>query len=323
MTWKDQLKDSFTCTSELLKYLHLDHALHAQQEGNTFSFLVPRFFASLMKKNDRNDPLLKQVLPSIDELDESFGGQADPLDEKSFMVSEAVMQKFQSRVLVILSGHCAINCRYCFRRNFPYQDHQISLLKMQKQLLALENKKDIFEVIFSGGDPLTLPNKSLEKLIETIDTLENIKVIRFHTRMPVVMPDRVDKQIIEIFKSSKKKILLVIHMNHRNELSPQLAERVQSLHQVNVTVYNQAVLLKGVNDTFDSQYSLWKESYLHNIKPYYLHQLDEVSGGNHFKVSLERGCELIKALRSSLPGYMIPRYVQEVPHAPSKVPIEI
>lgn len=321
MSWQKQLQTSFTKFEDLLKFLELDDQLSIALSQPRFPLQVPRFFASLMKKRDIHDPLLRQVLPTLFEEDQGFGGTEDPLNEIQSMKGISMMQKFHSRVLFITTSRCAINCRYCFRRNFPYDEHTASLTELERQLVEINKQKDIFEVIFSGGDPLILPNRSIAKILECIESLDNIKFVRIHTRLPVVLPDRVDEELLRVFKKFSKKIILVLHINHQREISVNLSEKVRQLNSLHVTVYNQAVLLRGVNDTFEAQKDLWVKSTENQILPYYLHQLDEVKGGNHFLVPKSEGLNLIKQLRESLPGYMVPKYVKEIPGALSKVPL--
>lgn len=321
-SWTRSLQGSFTNPKELLEYLQLEIPDDLLSTQTSFPFLVPRFFASLMQKGCWDDPLLRQVLPLEQEERKSVAALLDPLEEQEAFVDKAIMQKFQTRVLLMTSGHCAVNCRYCFRRNFPYKQYVSPLKDLQKQLLALSGNQKIMEIIFSGGDPLTLPNRSLEKLIKTAESLEAVKVLRFHTRLPVVIPGRVEEELCEIFKKSTKKIVMVLHINHAQEISQALKQKVRLIEHYNIPVYNQAVLLKGVNDSVEAQKALWEKGYLSSIFPYYLHQLDPVQGASHFKVDLNKGQSLMKSLRAQLPGYMIPRYVAEIPGAPNKVPLD-
>lgn len=320
-TWKEQLQDSFTCPKALLKYLELDEQEASLEAHKQFNFLVPKHFAQLITKKDPNCPLLKQVLPTRLEMNDQQQGLVDPLQEISAMKDGSLMQKFSSRVLFLTSTHCAVNCRYCFRRHFPYQENTSSLKGLISQIQALENKLEVFEVIFSGGDPLTLSNASLEKILQTFEKVPTLQVARFHTRLPVVLPDRVDNKLLEILSTLKKKCIFVLHLNHPQEISPELVDKVALFKSLGIDVLNQAVLLKGVNDSLSVQYSLWKSLSLAGIAAYYLHQLDLVKGGVHFFVDPQKGKKLIEDLRSKLPGYMIPTYVQEVPQATSKVPL--
>ena len=321
LSWKEQLQNSFSCPRELLDYLELEKEDFATQAVDKFKFLVPRFFAQLMTKSDPTCPLLRQVLPIKDEVAlVQKNGVADPLEEISFMKEGAMMQKFSSRVLFLTSAHCAIHCRYCFRRNFPYKENSSSLKVLIEQIKFLHKTPEIFEVILSGGDPLTLTNCSLRKLLKAVEQVPTLEILRFHSRLPVVLPDRIDDEFLEILSQFSKKCVFVLHINHPKEISSLLLQKVQSLRFLGVDVLNQAVLLNGINDNLPTQHELWKSLALGGIKAYYLHQLDPVEGGMHFFVEPQKGKELIASLRSKLPGYMIPLYVQEIPKACSKVP---
>ncbi len=317
MSWQVELQTIFNKVEDLLEYLELPIDNHVLLDPK-FPIKVPKSFADRMIKGDWNCPLLKQVLPlGVETVDEQ--GVVDPLMESNFIYQKGVLKKFQRRVLVVASGHCAVNCRYCFRRHFPYEDHRFSTKDWDNLLEKIQKDKEIKEIILSGGDPLTLPDAQLKKIFEKINLIEHIQTIRLHTRLPVVIPSRLTTDFINLIEHNSKKIVLVFHINHPNEINSEMIAVFKSMQQKGCIMFNQAVLLKGVNDQVEIQEALWRKCFDAGILAYYLHQFDDVLGARHFGVSLEDGRLLVDNLKAVLPGFMMPRYVKEQPFAHSKV----
>ncbi len=326
-TWQNELKSLFHSYEDLLEYLEISNDLSNPILHPTFPIRVPRSFADRMRKGERNDPLLLQVLPSAQELIKNPISTLsnDPLKEAEFTYSQGVLQKFQGRVLIVSTGYCPVHCRYCFRRHFDYADRQISLKDWGKTLTQLKADTSISEVIFSGGDPLTLPDNKLEALFNDLKKIPHIRTIRLHSRFPIVIPSRLTEALKALLKddpTSPIRIVTVLHINHAQELDQSLSEKLRKWSSEGVLFFNQAVLLQSINDSLNSQIALWRRCFESGVLAYYLHQFDRVEGAGHFEVSLEKGQSLIAELRKSLPGYMIPLYVQEIPFAGSKIPLE-
>lgn len=318
MSWQVELQTIFNKVEDLLGYLELPVSADQVLLDPKFPIKVPKSFADRMIKKNWNCPLLKQVLPlAIEENDSQ--GVLDPLMESNFIYQKGVLKKFQRRVLVVASGHCAINCRYCFRRHFPYQDHRFSSKDWENLLENLKKDKEIREIILSGGDPLTLPDLHLKKIFEKINLIDHIQTIRVHTRLPIVIPSRLTNDFVELIENNRKKIVLVFHINHPNEISAEMTKQFQLMQRKGCIMFNQAVLLKGINDEVETQEALWRKCFDAGILAYYLHQFDDVLGARHFEVSLQQGLLLVDQLKAVLPGFMMPRYVKEEPFAHSKV----
>jgi len=325
-TWQDDLKSIIHSSEELFHYLELDPGPLSSIPLTSFPLRVPKSFASRMEKGNPDDPLLRQVLPSFEELKDSPSDfSLDPLQEKQFVYSPGVLQKFQGRVLIVSTGYCPVHCRYCFRRHFDYTQNQISLKDWEITLETLKNDTSISEVIFSGGDPLTLPDKKLESLFHDLMQITHLETIRLHTRFPIVIPSRLTDTLKSLLKgspSSRVRIVIVLHINHAQEIDDELMQILRCWNQEGVFFLNQSVLLKGVNDSLSAQINLWKRCFSAGIVAYYLHQCDAVLGAEHFFVPIKTGQIIVKALRNALPGYMVPLYVQEIPFSGSKVPLE-
>lgn len=280
-----------------------------------FKVKIPSDLLSTFDANNGDDPLTKQFIPSRAENINS--GKIDPLEEHDIS-HRGIIQKYKHRVLITTTGACAVHCRYCFRRHFPYESN--SILKHLDQLTNyLKGHPDINEVILSGGDPLMLKNHHLEKLFNTLKQIKNIRIIRFHTRIPTVQPGRIDHEFAQLIeKYNQWQWVFVTHVNHANELNERNKEAIDLLKSLNITVLNQSVLLNGINDSTDALRTLSLKLFNHGILPYYLHQLDPVKGAMHFEVPIPKGRRLIKELQTVLPGYLVPKYVQEQPGQPNK-----
>jgi len=318
-TWQQQMKWAIRDTQTLCQMLELpENAGIGANATKQFPVFVPLPFFQRIQRKTLEDPLLRQVLPIPDEDETLAGFTADPLEEAAATLTPGLLQKYNSRVLMVTTGACAIHCRYCFRRNFPYSDSPGS---MEQWLPALEKIKataEVNEVILSGGEPLTLVDDRLFSLIDAIEAIPHIKRIRFHTRLPIMIPQRITDGLLNRLQQYRGQTIFVIHSNHANEIDDAVAASLSKLKSAGVTLLNQSVLLCGVNDNIDSLVNLSERLVDCGVLPYYLHQLDRVTGVAHFEVPRQRGIDLIKQMRSYLPGYAVPRYVKEEPGEPNK-----
>jgi EF-P beta-lysylation protein EpmB len=271
-----------------------------------------------MRPGDVNDPLLRQVLPLADEIRAMPDFVADPVGEEASVIQPGLLQKYQGRALMITTGACAIHCRYCFRRNFPYEDSPRSLDEWRPALDEIAANNAIHEVILSGGDPLTLVDTALAALVERLVEISHVRRLRIHTRLPIMIPERVTDVLLETLRNSRLTPIVVVHANHANELDQHVAGALARMSDAGIVLLNQAVLLRGVNDSVEAQAALCERLVDLRVMPYYLHQLDRVTGAAHFEVPMEVGRQIIAGLKSRLPGYAVPRYVQEVAGAGSK-----
>lgn len=338
--WQKELANSFNNLESLLEYLEIDKASVPQiQEGDAnvlsingfelhdnarklFPLRVPRTFAELMQKGDWNDPLLQQVLPQAQEFADVHGYVEDPLQEQDNPVS-GLIHKYKSRVLLLVRGACAVNCRYCFRRHFPYQDNHIDRQQIEKLAEYVQCDSAINEVILSGGDPLMANDNQLAYLLERIEAIPHVKRLRIHSRLPVVIPQRITNEFVSLLKSSRLQTVVVTHVNHANEISPLLMEKTTLLKNAGVTLLNQAVLLKHINDSASTQVALSEKLFEANILPYYLHLFDPVKGAAHFDVPKAVAKQIMANMLSELPGFLVPRLVKEIPNRSAKTPIDL
>lgn len=320
--WQTQLAQAITDPEVLLHELDLplDLLPATVKASQAFRLRVPRGFVDRMRRGDREDPLLRQVLPLGEELDDAEGYSHDPLQELNAMPVPGVLHKYRGRVLLTSTGACAVHCRYCFRRHYPYQ--QANPHRQEQQTLDyLRNNPQISEVILSGGDPLTLSDAKLSRLVEAIENLPHIERLRIHSRVPVVLPARVDTALLAWLQASRLQVVLVIHCNHANEIDSSVEAALKQLQTAGVTLLNQSVLLRGVNDHLETLSTLSERLFATGVLPYYLHQLDPVAGAAHFEISDKTAKILINQLASSLPGYLVPRLVREIPGHPAKSPV--
>ncbi|WP_100656207.1 EF-P beta-lysylation protein EpmB [Alteromonas flava] len=322
--WQKELAFAFTDPEKLLRYLSLD-PLDYQADiaaRRLFPLRVPRHFATLMRAGDPADPLLLQVLPLQQEFQVSPDYSFDPLNEQS-NPTPGLLHKYRSRVLLIVRGGCAVNCRYCFRRHFPYGDNSPSHREWQSVITQISADSNINEVIFSGGDPLMAKDHHLADLAQQVSAIPHIKRLRIHTRLPVVLPDRIDDSFIQWFGTLPLQRLMVLHINHPNEISPELEHRLSLLADAGVTLLNQAVLLKGVNDSADTLTSLSEKLFAARILPYYLHMMDKVQGAAHFDVDAKTAKQIMHELSARLPGFLVPKLVREIGGKTSKSLIDL
>lgn len=322
--WQKELANCFTTLESLLDFLDLNPeiAINNSAARKLFAMKVPRHFASLMKKNDINDPLLLQVLPQNIEYKDTPGYVKDPLQEHANKI-KGLLHKYENRVLLIVKSGCAVNCRYCFRREFPYEENSVNKRELQEAINYIKENTKINEVIFSGGDPLMAKDSHLKWLVTQLEEIPHLIRLRIHTRLPVVVPSRVNDEFIDWFASCRFQKVLVLHTNHANEVSPELARACSKMRASGVTLLNQAVLLKDVNDTVDEQVALSEALFEIGVMPYYLHLLDKVKGAAHFDVDVKLAKGLIKEVIKRLPGYLVPKLVTEIGGQPSKTPIDL
>jgi EF-P beta-lysylation protein EpmB len=317
--WQFELANAITSVDELLYELGLEHIENKHIRNSDFSLRVPRAFVKKMQKGDAADPLLMQVLPITSE--NTIYGLTDPVGDLNAMATPGLLHKYKGRVLLVTTGACAIHCRYCFRRHFPYSSSNPRKNEWQQAIEYLCTHNDVHEVILSGGDPLVLDNTKLEHLCTALEQIPHIQWLRIHTRLPVVLPSRIDNQLITLLQKLRFRITLVIHANHANELMNDELEALQRLASAGITLLNQSVLLKGVNDSAASLTSLSKRLYQTGVLPYYLHMLDPVQGAMHFDVPRNRAVEIQNSLKQELPGFLVPRLVREIPGEASKTAI--
>jgi L-lysine 2,3-aminomutase len=315
-SWQAALKAAIRDPAELERLLELPPNSLGPAAQTAFPLLVPRGFAARMRKGDPRDPLLRQVWPFSAELEPAEGFSADPVREQGLTVN-GVVRKYAGRVLLIASGACPLHCRYCFRREFPYQAQLAARADWAPAIAELRTVPDAKEAILSGGDPLSLSNRRLAELLARIaDT--SVTTVRIHTRFPIAIPERVDDGLLRLLSATRLETVLVVHTNHANELDADVERALTALRPALTALLNQSVLLRGVNDDAETLASLSERLFSCGVLPYYLHLLDRVAGAAHFEVDEARGKELITALRGRLPGYLVPRLARETPGDLSK-----
>jgi L-lysine 2,3-aminomutase len=321
-SWQQLLADAVRDIAELHEILELDprKTLAVQPNGDEFPVLIPRGFISRMRKKDPYDPLLLQVLPTVNERDTVEHFTSDPLNEMT-LTSAGVITKYASRSLLITTAACPVHCRYCFRRHFPYDTQLASRNEWVMALNELKKREGVREVILSGGDPLSLSNRRLGALINELQTVDSVTTLRIHSRFPIILPERVDGQFLSLLSSTKLRTVVVVHCNHANELDSTVQSALKKIAATNTLLLNQSVLLRGVNDNIQALEALSYRLFEAGVLPYYLHQLDPVAGAAHFDVDDACALELAAGLRARLPGYLVPRLVREIPGELSKTPI--
>lgn len=322
--WLKELANAITDPIILLKQLDIsqDNWEKGFQARQLFSMRVPQSFVSRMEKGNPNDPLLRQVLPVIEEFDEIDGFFTDPLAEQSNS-TPSLLHKYKNRVLLILKTGCAINCRYCFRRHFPYQENPSGKKIWQQHIEYIKNHSEIDEVIFSGGDPLMAKDHELAWLISEIEKIEHVKRLRIHSRLASVLPSRITDELCLLLANSRLQTILVTHINHANEIDFSVSQAMSKLKLSGVILLNQSVLLKDVNDDVLSLKNLSERLFETGILPYYLHLLDRVKGAAHFLVEDDKARELICELLTQTSGYLVPRLTRESAGKLSKTPIDL
>lgn len=323
--WQLALAEAFTNVDSLCHHLGItpESLPLLPPQYREFPLKAPKGFVACMEAGNPHDPLLTQVLPVLAEIEAYPGYCADPVGDLHAVAAPGVIHKYQGRLLLIVTGACAIHCRYCFRRNFPYADLQLSSRKLQQAIDYIVGHEDISEVILSGGDPLLLTDAKLGRLLERLAAIPHIKRLRIHSRTPVVLPERITDALLQNLAATAKQIVLVLHANHGNELSPAVAKACAKLRGQNITLLNQSVLLKGVNNDADILCRLSEKLFDCGVLPYYLHMLDQAMGTGHFEVAEAEAQHLYREIRSRLPGYLTPTLVREQAGAAYKIPVAI
>jgi L-lysine 2,3-aminomutase len=319
--WQAEMTDAIVSPEVLLAALGLDPALiapaHAAAVG--FRLRVPRGYVARMRPGDPADPLLRQVLPVESELQDIAHYVSDPLGEHAALRAPGLLQKYRGRALIITTSACAVHCRYCFRREFPYSDQASDAPRWSAAVAQIAQDSSLEEVILSGGDPLSLSDARLASLTDALATIPHVRRLRVHTRQPVVLPSRVDDGLMGWLRSVRLPVVFVIHANHPNEIDSQVRSACEKLRSAGVTLLNQSVLLRGVNDNVDVLAELSRRLFDAGVLPYYLHVLDRVRGAAHFAIPDAQAQALAGELASRLSGYLVPRLVRELYGAPAKV----
>ena len=320
--WQTALANAIREPSELLKYLNLPETLleGAIAASDSFALRVPLGYCQRIEKGNPNDPLLRQILPVDKELQTAEDFVLDPVADQAAMQVPGLLHKYQGRILLITTPACGVHCRYCFRRHYPYQENR-SDQNWQEAIDYIRDNSDIHEVILSGGDPLSLTESRLKNLTDKLMTIPQIKTLRIHTRQPIVLPERVNTELLHWLDSLPWKIVMVLHCNHANEIDSSVATALNQLHLHQVTLLNQSVLLAGVNDNAEALINLSHQLFDHHVLPYYLHMLDKVQGAKHFCVDKSKARQLLTEVRQRLPGYLVPKLVEELAGEKSKMAI--
>lgn len=319
--WKEVLRTNFTQVSSLADYLQLSEKQRLLLlTKSDFVLNLPLRLASKITKASTDCPLFLQFVPLKLENKAAVNFILDPVADRVSQKEKKLLHKYQSRTLILTTSACAMHCRYCFRQKFPYETETT---QYEKELDYVRNNSSIREVILSGGDPLSLNDNSLKSLLEAINCIPHVDRVRFHTRFLIGIPERVDGSFLETLKSSKKQLIFVLHINHYRELDDTIFEAIKQIQSLGIPTLNQSVLLKGVNDSVDVLSELYWKLTSKGIIPYYLHQLDRVEGTAHFEVEKERGSMLIQQLQNTLPGYAVPKYVEEIPRSLGKTLIPL
>ncbi len=320
LLWRQIQRENFTDWKKLLTFLQLDEtdAESIILTRSQFSLNVPKRLVQKISKGKWEDPILRQFLPTLEELKPSPLFVLDPVADGASRKKPKLLHKYHGRALLICTSACAMHCRYCFRQHF---DYETSDKLFREELNEIANETSLSEVLLSGGDPLSLSDMQLGNLLSALNAIPHIKRIRFHTRFPIGIPERIDPSFLNLLKSCSKQVIFVIHCNHPNEFDEEIFQKLKEIQQLGIPVLSQSVLLRGVNDRVETLKELFLLLTDHGIMPYYLHQLDRVQGATHFEVSEREGKWLMEELGNLLPGYAIPKYVREVPNQPKKTPI--
>ena len=311
--WKNALAQAIRDPVELLRRLSLPAALIQGSEAalQDFPLRVPLGFVSRIKSGDIHDPLLRQILPLSDESRLVPGFAHDPVGDLAAQAGAGILHKYHGRALLTATGACAVHCRYCFRRHFPYGEQRPARDNWQGVVGYLQAHPEVDELILSGGDPLMLDDEQLLALSQGLKTLPQLHRLRLHTRLPIVLPERIDNGLLAWLESLPWPVVMVVHCNHPQELNEQVATALAQLHRCGVTLLNQSVLLKGVNDDPDTLVELSQKLFQNHVMPYYLHMLDRVAGAAHFEVAEASALAIYRELHRRLPGYLLPRLVRE------------
>lgn len=316
--WRSIQRNNFRHWKPLLAYLEL----HVEEEQKRilfspdFALNIPQRLAQKIQKRNWNDPLLLQFLPLQSELQNHPLFTSDPVLDSNFKKTPKLLHKYAGRALLLCTSACAMHCRYCFRKNFPYEK---IIVDFRRELEELHQDQTLSEIILSGGDPLSLSNVTLKSLLLALNQIPHIQKIRFHTRFPIGIPERIDDDFIRMLSCLDKQVIFVIHVNHPQELDNTIFFALKRVQKLGIPLLSQTVLLHRINDNVEVLASLFTNLSNQGILPYYLHQLDRVKGTTHFETKKERGLEIMKQLSAKLPGYCVPKYVQEIPNQPNKI----
>jgi EF-P beta-lysylation protein EpmB len=318
--WQRELQQAITDPAELLSTLGLGPQWlePARAAARLFPLKVPRGFVARMRRGDPRDPLLAQVLPLVAELAAAPGYVPDPVGDLASRAGAGVLRKYRGRALLITTGACAVNCRYCFRRHFPYGEENASRADFEPALDVLRADATLREVILSGGDPLSLGDRRLGALLAGLESIPHLRRVRLHTRLPIVLPERIDAGFMDTWSRVRLQRIVVVHANHAAEIDASVRDALARLKDTGTTVLNQAVLLRGVNDRAEELVALSEALFEAGALPYYLHLLDPVAGAAHFDVPEEQARALIADVAAQLPGYLVPRLVREIPGETAK-----
>lgn len=317
--WKKELKTAIQSYEELNKFFKINI------QKTNFAIFIPKKLAKRIKKSGENSPLWKQFVPSNCETDDNIQsyGTTDPIGDHNYSVDGQLIHRYTNRILFMPNESCAIQCRYCFRKNELYTRDDIFKKDFSKTLKYLNEHPEINEVIFSGGDPLFIETEKLEEYLDEFSKIKNIKFIRFHSRVPIVIPSRINSKLIKLLKKFNKKFItinFVIHICHKDELTNKVKKKILLLKNSGIEILSQTVLLKGVNDTSEVLTELYQELLELNVRPYYLHHPDKVYGGMHFHLPLKKGRQIYSKLRMNLSGWSLPQYIIDIPEGEGKTP---
>jgi EF-P beta-lysylation protein EpmB len=321
--WQRELRDAIRDPFQLCESLDLpaDFGRNVAAAAAAFPVFVPPSYLARIERGNPADPLLRQVWPAAAEDAEVDGFSQDPVGDSAVALRPGLLQKYQGRALMVVTGACAIHCRYCFRRHFPYEESPPTTAVWSAAIDAIAEDDSIEEVILSGGDPLTVIDSRLAALVNQLAAISHVRRLRVHTRLPVMIPSRIDDSLLAWLTGTRLTPVIVVHANHAQEVDEHVGHALRRLREAGVMLLNQAVLLRGVNDSVAVQAELSSRLIELGVVPYYLHQLDRVRGAAHFEVPIERGLQIIAELRRRLPGYAVPQYVQEQAGAPHKIPL--
>lgn len=322
--WKSALRNTINTPQQLAQAISLSQEaykglMHATE---LFPLKIPISVLSRIQENHLDDPVLRQYLPTEKEMQEHPDYQIDPVGDLNASPLPGIIHKYQSRALIITSQVCAVHCRYCFRRHFPYQDMQLTSKHQEKIIAYLRENPALNEIILSGGDPLSLDDEKLYELIQALESVSHIKTLRIHSRLPIVIPSRVTDRLLDILKNSRFKTVMVLHCNHANEIDEDVESACLKLKQHTDALLNQSVLLRSINDSADVLAELSYRLFDCGVIPYYLHLFDKVQNAAHFDISAKQATIIVDNLRKKLPGYLVPKLVTEIAGEPCKTPVE-
>lgn len=323
--WQKQLSSSTRTVNEIFDRFSIDNSVKSGSEraNEIFRARAPEGFLQQIQSGSMDDPLFRQIFPDGRELDESEGFVTDPLGESASNPVPGLLHKYEGRALIVLTSACAIHCRYCFRRHFPYEENRLSGAQWENLITHIKNDISIEEIILSGGDPLSLKTEQLREKLAPLLALPQISRLRIHSRLPVVLPERIDRKLLQWFDQIRQRIVLVVHANHSREMSDKFKCAMTALQSRKIMLLNQSVLLKGVNDHAATLADLSNRLFDCHVMPYYLHLLDKVAGSAHFDVPDSQAEKIYAQLLSTLPGYLVPKLVREVAHKKHKVPLPV